>query len=156
MFDIQMLPLEFIGEEGHRGLEGRITLGDYWESFVSPLDFWTRADYEAQWQQGVELALHSGRPSCLIVSIERPSESELVRWWLLYPEGERVYVQEHLLILPDLSISFSLEDPYSFIPDRKQLGEEGAQVSEWEVSRTNLQDFLERFNRPRSSGQSTP
>lgn len=121
---------------------GEIQLGEHSESFVSPIGFWTRADYEAQWRRGVERAAKDSRPSCLLTSIAAPQDSDLIRWWLLYPVGDCVFAREGLLIRSALTQPFDADDPYALIPPRERLNEDGQEISEWELDKRSLREFL--------------
>lgn len=141
-FAIRLLPERVPGvKAGAEARYGEIRIGEYQETFVALIGLWTPEDYEAHWRQATSRLVRSGQPSCLITSVYHPTESDLVRWWLLYPEGERVFMREALLIQPQIPRRFNPSDPYSFIPPRHEAGEDGQEVSEWELPLQDFEDF---------------
>lgn len=137
-----------VGSQIGNGLMlGEIVLGDYREGFESFIGFWSQHDYEMQWGLGVQRAAAEGQASCLITSITDPTHAEFLRWWLIYPLGETVAIQESLLLFDQLSTPFSTADPYRSIPARVQITDEGQPVSEWELPRDALREFLDNRNR---------
>src|SRR5258706_16151485 len=111
----QMFSLEFITdplmEYGELSQRGRITLGNFSEHFVSPLVFWTAADYELQWIEGAQRIIHGAERSCFVTAMRESPFSGVVFFWPTYRVGQDVYVQ-HRLILPELvNGSFDPSDP---------------------------------------------
>lgn len=140
-FDIKFLPPVLEGSQlGNAALTGRIILGEYEEDFVSLIGFWSPRDYECQWRTAIERMVRMGCDSCLITSIHDPTESDIGRWWLLYPDRGIVHVQEALLLFNQLSGQLSVDDPYGAILPRRTYNEEGMPISEWDLP---LQDFVE-------------
>lgn len=131
-------PANTVGELGNAAAEGEIVLGDYSESFLSLIGFWSPSDYQSHWHASVERLVHDGRDSCLITSLQDPAESEYLMWWLLYPAGHTVFVQNALLLYKNLTKSFVPSDPYRAVPARRTLTGDGDPISEWELS---LADF---------------
>jgi hypothetical protein len=141
-FSIRFLPHTADGSElGNAAWFGEIELGEEIEVFTSVIGFWSPHDYMRQWRQGLDRAL-SGRHSCLITSLHDPSLVEVLHWWLLYPQGESIALQNALLILRDLPTAFTTSDPYSAIPPYRTHSEEGLPISEWKVSRSDIMSFL--------------
>jgi hypothetical protein len=77
---------------GDAGLIGEIALDDYLEHFQSRV-------------------VNRRVNSCLITSLHDPSEIEVITWWVLYPIGRTVYVQDCLLPLDQQERRFSTRDP---------------------------------------------
>ena len=144
-FDIQLLQ-EYVDEPeiGNTGQLGEIVLGDYAERFVSLIGFWSPLDYAKQWETGVRRLMEQDRPSCLITSIHDPEVADVAGWWLLYPAGSLVHVQEGLLLFRDQQPAFSLRDPYASIPERKVMTQDGAPISEWSLPRVDFAAYLRR------------
>lgn len=61
-----------------------------------PLNWWTIKEYEKQWKEGLE-RIKSHDKSCLVVSIYDPIQEPQVEWWILYKEGNKIFVQNHRL-----------------------------------------------------------
>jgi hypothetical protein len=143
-FDIRFLTEWTPGSEtGNAGRFGRITLDDFSETFVSLIGFWSPYDYEVQWRRGVERLVGERRNSCLITSLHDPAATEMLMWWLLYPDGDRVVVQQALLFFANLDRTFSTNDPFSSIPPRRQITEEGEAISEWSLDFASFREFLD-------------
>ena len=141
-----MFSLEFIAgplaENGELSQRGRITLGDFSEQFISPLVFWTVADYERQWIEGARRIIDGGERSCFVTAMRESPFSGVVFLWPVYRVGQDVYLQ-HRLILPEhVNGSFDPLDPYAQIDRRETLSADGEQVSEWQVNLRDVARFV--------------
>lgn len=125
-------------------MQGEIVIADAIELFESVIGFWSPKDYESQWMEGAARAAVERETSCFITSLTDPLHAEYIKWWLLYPTDERIVLQEGLLILDKLSEPFLTSNPYSSIPLRARLTEDGYPVSEWDISRAALLDYVRR------------
>lgn len=145
-FDIRFLSEPWQGDSDASELEGLIWLGTETDGFVSPVGYWRREDYEAQWLEGIRRVAFEGWPSCLVVSAEDPALSDAVVCYLLYPLDDRVLVRELLLFRAELPRGFDPRHPYTAIPtidgSSTMLGE--LPVSEWNVALEYLVAFLEK------------
>lgn len=144
-FDIRFVSEPVVDDES-RGTArvGRIQLRDYWEDFTALLGHWRSEDYEKQWREGIALLVTTHRPSCVVTSVHDRQKSDLVRWWLLFPQGERVVVQESMLVRSQLSKPFDERNPYASIPEYRATNEEGDEISSWEVPWADFESFLDR------------
>jgi contact-dependent growth inhibition (CDI) system CdiI-like immunity protein len=119
-----------------KAYEGFIHIGDFSESIYVPLDYWSRADYERQWKEGLErIKIHD--TSCLVATIHDPKIRKFVDWWELYKINNVIYVQNGWLIehLYDEIVGdnqFTPDTCYNFITPRVAASE-GHTVSEWSV-----------------------
>lgn len=129
---------------GNAAIAGEIVIGDHRELFEAFIGFWGPADYQAQWIEGCRRAAWDDRPSCLITSITDPAQSEYLRWWLLYPDRDVIFIQEAILLLRSTATPFSTHDPYVHIPPHRRRTEEGFDVSEWTISRDAVKAFVLR------------
>jgi hypothetical protein len=140
-FDIRFSGEVIDGSEvGNAGHVGEIILGDEREMFVSLVGYWSPADYLHQWKAGIRRLVSENSPSCLVSSLHDPQEADVLSWWLLYPMGSDVHVQDAILLLSHDRTRFSTTNPYAAIPPWRQLTDEGKQISEWIVP---LQDFVD-------------
>ncbi len=121
---------------------GTIVIGEFKETFESPLLFWSVSDYQAHWKQALERIVSGALNSCLITSIYDPGISNFWIWWLLYREGQMVYIQNHLLFLERLKSVLDPLNPYIHIPERRVINEDGQQISEWQTSIKAIEQFL--------------
>jgi hypothetical protein len=110
---------------------GEIALDDFVEHFESPLTFWDVDRYENQWREGIERLLGGAPKSCLITSMLEPKYEHFGTWWVLYRDGQRVVVQNQLLLLDVFGSDFDPDQPYDCIRDRISLSADGEPISEW-------------------------
>src|SRR5215813_867818 len=96
MFDIAFLENErtYIDEDGWSGLWGRIVLGEFSETFVSPVERWSRGDYQRQWIHGANRLLGGAAESAFVEQAGRV-------WWTAWREGDSIVLQQRLLIADD-------------------------------------------------------
>lgn len=151
VFDIKLLtghpvPEEYL-ESGDIACYLEITLGSFRERFQSTLFYWSISDYQKQWVHAIERIVNvDNSTSALITELRDPAlAGEVVgQWWVLYREGEKVYVQNQLILKKNLTGGFNPLDPYSHIPKRKTETDEGDKISEWEVTVQDMREFLKR------------
>lgn len=132
------LMIEIINRKPKKyGVTGQIIIDDFMEYFDSPLDWWSVDDYEKQWKEGLA-RLSNHNTSCLIVAINDPDCRKFIEWWPLYKIGNKVHIQNHLVIddLYEEKIGnkpFTLQTCYDFIPEYRSYTSEGTKISEWVV-----------------------
>jgi len=143
-FSIRFLP-EHVPESevGNAAQYGEIQLRDYRETFVALISFWSPLDYTQHWSRSIRRLVNLRRESCLITSLYDPRITEIMHWWLLYPVGDDVFVQNALLVEQPTLSQFDTRNPYKSIPARSQVSDEGEPVSEWLMSMKDFRDFLE-------------
>lgn len=134
----------FYDEERHLAC-GELQIRETIEGFCANLYDWNRSAYEAQWKMALERVL-AGKKSALMVYYVNPEVSDNMEWWPMYPVGDTVYLQNHLPWYRQFSEPFRIEDMYSVIPDRRTVSEDGDLISEWAISRTDIEQFLLNFN----------
>jgi hypothetical protein len=120
------------------GLPGRIMLGAYTEEFLAPHGHWTRADYEMQWVEAASRVLSPVARAAFFTTAFR-------FWWVMWREGEVIFVHEELLTPERLaSVTDYGKAPYHLIEDRRTHSEDGRPISEWQISATDVRTFVER------------
>jgi hypothetical protein len=145
VFDIRFLGERTDDSEvGNAGYLGEIMLGYERETFLSLIGYWSPQDYQRQWVLGIRRLIQEKIASCLITSLHDPIEADVLRWWLLYPIGSDIYVQEALLLLGSCRDRFSTKDPYVSVPPRRQETAGGEEISEWVVPREDFVAYLRR------------
>ena len=142
MFDISFLDAEpELQEEGCYGIAGTVSLGDYRESFVSPLAVWSRDQYEAQWLEAAARLVNGEERSAFFTSAFQ-------FWWAMWRRGNLVYVHEELLVpqrLATLGPTFDLtRAPYELLGPYEAVNEDGKAISEWQLSIADVRDYLRR------------
>lgn len=120
---------------------GRIQIGDFAESFISPTIFWSEAQYILQWQGALHHILDGKQRARLITSI-LPAGSAYAMCWPLYRVKQQIYVQNHLILRYEQK--FDPAQPHKFITPR-QTTSEGHHISEWQTTVDELQAFLKKL-----------
>lgn len=124
---------------------GQITIGSFQERFIVPLDFWSVNDYRRHWRDSIDFLISAGKDTCLITAMHDPNTANYIQWWLLYPHGTSVFIQNHLLFLSTLSSPFNVLEPHLHIPARRVINDEGLPISEWESTLDDFVSFRSQF-----------
>jgi hypothetical protein len=105
MFEIAF---ESVGEAGTTEFEtdGKITIGDHWETFTASHTVWDRSRYEREWREAADRVL-AGQPGCFVVDIAKGEADYGGECWVAWPEGEVAVVQNQLRV----GSSFDPDDP---------------------------------------------
>jgi CdiI N-terminal domain len=141
MFDIELIgnpQLEF----GEWSARGSITLGEFSEQFVAPLVFWTADDYRRQWRKAAVRILSGHEHSCFVTAMRESPLDGIIFLWPAYREGEVVYIQHKLLIQTTVIGRFDPSNLYAQVKERQTKSEDGAPISEWQVSVGDFARFL--------------
>ncbi len=141
-------------QPGATALLGEIEIDDYEETISLSTDYWSRSDYTKQWVEGLERILERGESkSALVTEMYNPANPRFaIMWWVLYRDGDKVYIQNEHLIEDEKPRKVDLKNLYSYIGGRETTDEEGDEISEWNVSTGELKQFLEKL---RSVGGTT-
>ncbi len=125
---------------------GRITVGDFTETFIMSYDNWSIDEYKQQWKEGIE-RIKTHDSSCLVVCFEGTLKSPRIVLWTLYKEESVIYIHNQYLfyeIFQERSKGLPPFDANScylyIILPRETTTEDGDKISEWSV---DLQDILE-------------
>src|SRR5690348_10784185 len=125
---MESFDIRFLENEGHtapaRTAYGEIRIGSFRERFQSDLSFWNRADYERQWRNASSRIQHAER-AAMITSMGDPSTANFIRWWVMYREDEKIFLQEQTLFLEELSAPFDPEAAEHFVRPRQTVSEDG-------------------------------
>ena len=116
---------------------GEITIENFKETFVIPLEYWNIEDYQKQWKEGIE-RIKKNSKSCFVASIQDPCKAPYLNWWPMYKRGKTIYIQNHMLHGKYYkkkigSQVFTPETCYNFIPYRTTKEIDGMKPSEWKV-----------------------
>jgi hypothetical protein len=128
-------------EEGWRHAMGGIELGDESDGFAADLHFWSMADYEAQWREGVA-RLAAGHASSALVTSYRGPGAAVHSMWPMWRIGQTVFVQERLVVDDTITEDAVAEQFYARVGDRHRHSEDGAVISEWPVPFADVLAFL--------------
>jgi hypothetical protein len=121
---------------------GRIQIGDFQEKFEINVSFWEPKNYVNHWNRSILRIANKEEKSCLITSLSDPRNSNFIFWWPMYRDKDKVFIQNGVLFLDEVSDSFTLENPYENIPDRETVSEDGEPISEWEIGIESLKNYL--------------
>lgn len=138
VFGIQFLPeaqTSFPSVDGHR--YGQLRIGDHVETFLAPMSYWGELEYRRQWRTGLQRLSNGAASTCLVTSITDPKQSNFVRWWALYRDGDMVILQEHIHFL-DESPFFDAQNPYASVTPHVRTSDDGSTISEWSVKAANV------------------
>jgi CdiI N-terminal domain len=125
---------------------GSIRINSFEESFQADLSYWSAQDYQRSWRQQLLRAVSRRTDSCVITSISDPATANFIEWWLLYPRGEKVAVQNHVLLLQDLAEPFDPQQPERHIPPLERVSDDGVVLSTWDVSVEAVNRLLSRLS----------
>jgi hypothetical protein len=146
VFAIELQAAPRAGEGMGRAAEasGRITIGDFTETFVVPLGFWDESDYRRSWRRAFEVLDDAAdSTSCLMTSVTDPRESDFIVCWPMYRAGEVVYIQNAMIFLDETGAEdFDPAVPWRFVSPRQETDEDGNKVSEWITSMGSLREFF--------------
>lgn len=152
MFDIYLTD-ELVPEDEEDGVKkdtgtkaayGKIHIGDYSETFVAILHYWTPAQYAWQWETALRRIIEGRDRSALITSYVEAAPERFLFWWVLYRENDIVYIQNQMLFFDQLDKAFSVEHPWESVGARETITEEGREISEWTTSIEDVRECLER------------
>lgn len=120
---------------------GEISWPGFRENFHASKGYWSKSEYESQWQNAVKQVHLDSAKSCFIVSMEDPTTANFVRTWVLYRISDsEMAIQEHIVFLEELTVSFDPAAPWDAIADRDTTDEEGNPISEWIISMDCISD----------------
>jgi CdiI N-terminal domain len=125
--------------DGLPSCKGQITIDNFQEAFIMPLDVWSLEEYKKQWEEGLR-RLKNHEDTCLVTSIENMASGHpTIEIWVLYKENETVYFQNCLLFdetvegLPIKLTDFNSKTCYEFVRPRETINEDGYEISEWSI-----------------------
>ena len=135
------LPPEEIYDEWCQWCEIRIS--DFSERFVAPIEQWMLEDYDQQWKIAATRIIQGAVKGYLMASMRDPEKSDFVSVYAMYREGERVYVQNQIIICRGNEETIRSGDLSSLVNDREIETEDGERISEWKTSIEELKRFVE-------------
>ena len=141
MFYIGFTTAAQIDDEGWRHALGGIELGDESDAFAADLRFWSVADYQAQWREGIA-RLAAGQASTALVTSYRGAGAAFHSIWPMWRVGQTVYVQERLILDETIGATDVSEQFYSRVGDRSTQSDSGEPISEWPIPFADVLAFL--------------
>ena len=125
----------------------RITIGNFVERFLLPIENWSLNQYFKQWEEGIE-RIKIKNSSCLVTAVQNlNSMHPSIEQWVLYRENQAIFIQQQLLINETVQFSnklanFSSKTCYDFINPRKTITDEGKEISEWSCCLNDIVSWL--------------
>jgi hypothetical protein len=146
MFNLKFISAPYWSDDRNQHvLRGCITLGDFAEEFESSLSYWRQADYEQQWREAAKRIESREARSAFIVDMYNPSQTPFIMWWPIWRNDKIIFVQNQLLLFDQLVVAFNEANPYIHIGERTTENEEGQRISQWQVSLSDIEDFITSF-----------
>ncbi len=142
MFDIELIGRPE-GEGERLFIWGRITLGHFRDEFQAPLYDWAPGDYAAHWLESAE-RLVAGAPVAVFLTHMLRPDADYHLGWSAWREGNRVYVQERLFLVAQLTDAFDPQNPELHAGPRQEVSIEGQRISQWEVELRDVAAFVDR------------
>lgn len=132
-----------IGLEPDEPHVGRIVIGDFTETFTLEGDDWSDRDYEASWRTALTRLLRTDPSTTALMTWYAAAPATTIqRGWILYREGDRVFVQERMMVPGENEARFDEHGQLVAIEPRETHTEDGEPISEWETSCAAIQAFL--------------
>jgi hypothetical protein len=125
---------------------GEIQIGDFQETFMMPLEYWSMHDYVNQWKEGIE-RLKTHNKTCLVTELQDPARGPLAMIWSLYKKGRMVYIRNHFLFGKSFARRvkkkpFNAQTCYDFVgPRGKAISLSGLPISEWDIDLESVLKF---------------
>lgn len=126
-----MLSIELIPSKIPRTANAEIVIGDHREITEVPLQYWRPEQYREQWRAAFERITDGQPTACLITGMHDPRTANFIMWWPMWREGDTVYIQNQILFMDKIRKNFKENEPYSHVPKRVTVTEEGEKISEW-------------------------
>lgn len=130
-------------EPGNKACMGLIRIGSFEEHFIASLTYWRADDYERHWKDAIFRIVKGHLTSCLITSMIDPENAKFIFWWPMYRVQDTVFIQNQILFFENLPHTFNENDPFSSIPERVTVNDEGQRLSEWTIPVKSLEEFLQ-------------
>lgn len=78
--------------------------------------------------------MRTRRHSALITSMRDPLNMNFVFLWVLFYEGEKVFVQNQIIFLDEIGGEFNPDKVNGYVGSRIEFNEDGQRISGWVVS----------------------
>ena len=147
MFDLHFSEGPAVSDEGWWHAVGTVVLGEDRDGFAISLEWWGRAAYEQQWLAAARRLVIGPDRVMFLVSYNGP-EAAYHFAWPAWRDGNQVRVQNWLVLTDQLPTRFDPDEADRFVRARETVSEDGAPISEWDVTVADLQAFVDRRSAP--------
>lgn len=121
-----------LAEAARTVIKGRIQLGDYWETFISPLDVWAEDDYARQWRDARARLAAGAAKSCFVVTVDPPAIKSAIEIWGVWRLANEFRIQ-NLPLFPEEQEVRDLHRPYDALEDYMNVTEDGDVIHDWSL-----------------------
>jgi hypothetical protein len=141
MFEIKFISEPAIQDE-ELSATGIITIGDFSETFISPIGYWTLKDYERHWSAAAQRLLRGLKRSAFLTSMYEPTQTNFLTWYPVWQVGNGLCFQNQILFFPKRTTHFDPGNPFKHVGKRR-ITSAGRPISEWKSSLDDIQQFIE-------------
>lgn len=134
---------ELVSMNGELFQPAWVIIDKFEEMCYIPVSYWDISNYKHSWLNSLEEGLLNKNHSALVISMYEPTQTKYVFAWVLYFNGDDVYVQNNIIFLGECD-EFTPGQINRFIEPRTSYNEDGEAISEWH---TDLNSVLSYFNR---------
>src|SRR5262245_42502139 len=114
MLRIRCFTPPVLSEEGAYCAGGELVVGDGRLFFMLDLSRWSIAQYQRQWQTGIDRLVRGAPSTALMTAFRRdPTAGDVM--WALWREDSHIYIQEHTVIPAELDEPFDPNEPYAHV-----------------------------------------
>ena len=129
--------------DGDLLLSGRISIGDFSESFHASLSYWDRDKYISQWRDGLKGLKTDGDKSILVTNMYDPKKANFVFAWVLYLIDGMIHIQNNVVFLDETDQPLDENNLQRYVPPREKYSADGEKISEWvieldDIKRANI------------------
>jgi len=149
LFDLSFSQGPAVTDDGWWRAVAIIRLGEARDDFEVGLEWWGRTAYEQQWLGAAKRLVAGADRVMFLVSYNGP-DAAFHFAWSAWREGNRVHVQNYLVLTEDLPTPFDPDDADRFAGERQTVSEDGEPISEWHVRLADVQAFVERRSAERT------
>ncbi|ENB5754381.1 hypothetical protein [Escherichia albertii] len=118
-----------------------IIINEFEEVCYMPVSHWNISDYKYSWLNSLEEGFINKNHSALAVSMYESAQANFLFTWVLYFEGNDVYVQNNIMFLNEHE-GFTPEKINKSIKPRAIYNEDGMAISEWHTDMNSVMSFF--------------
>jgi hypothetical protein len=140
MFGIFTENKSFKSEFNETVLPASITIGEFKEGMLIPVDYWSIKQYYASWLSSLKKGIYGKNNATLVVSMYSPKVANFLFSWVLYFRQENIIVQNKIIFLDEIK-NFSIDKINEYTSEYEAYSE-GEKVSEWYTTIDEIKEFM--------------